>query len=114
MIVSLTLLMARKGELIELGVIEMETYKATWEDEENSRLVQFSVDHTTENGSVEIHSITPTKVSFVCNDTNTVKRSVGVHTDKGRSLLNKSFHAAGMLTELKSEIAVRNESTAAV
>jgi hypothetical protein len=92
----------------------MGTYKATWEDEDNNRLVQFSVDYTTENGSVEIASVTPTKVTFVCQETNTFIRSIGVHTNAGRALLAKQFEQSGRISDLAAQVAARTEFAAAV
>ena len=92
----------------------MGTYNATWEDEDNNRLVLFSVDYTTENGSVEIASMTPTKVSFVCRESKTCTRSIGVHTNAGRDLLAKQFAKSGRISELAAEVAARTELAAAV
>lgn len=92
----------------------MGTYKATWEDEDNNRLVQFSVDYTTENGTVEVTSMTPTKVTFVCRDTNSCIRSIGVHTQTGRKMLANQFEQSGRVGELAAEVASRIEFAAAV
>jgi hypothetical protein len=92
----------------------MGTYDATWEDEDNSRLVQFSVDYTTENGSIEIASMTPTKVTFVCRESNTYLRSIGVHTNAGRELLAKQFEQTGRVSDLAAEVAARTEFASAV
>ena len=74
----------------------MGTYNATWEDEENNRLVQFSVNYTTENGSI-IASLTPTKITFLCQETKETIRSIGVYTEKGRALIAKQFEQSGKI-----------------
>ena len=89
----------------------MGSYAATWEDEDNNRQIQFSVDYTIESGSVEIESITPTKVSFISADTNTCIRSVGVHTAAGREMLANHFRASGDIQRLADEIATRTQET---
>ncbi len=92
----------------------MGSYHATWEDEENNRQIQFSVDYTAENGSIEITAITPSKISFICPETNTCHRAVGVHTQGGRSLLAKHLRAKAELDRLANEIADRTQETATV
>ena len=81
---------------------------AQWEDEENNRQVQFSIKYSFENGVVEIENVTPTKVSFICTETNTIVRSMGVHTERGREMLTEQIKAAGQLDRLKAEIVERN------
>ena len=89
----------------------MGSYAATWEDEDNNRQIQFSVDYSTESGSVEIETITPTKVSFICPETNTCTRSVGVHTTAGQEMLANYFRANGDVQQLADEIANRTQET---
>ena len=89
----------------------MGSYAATWEDEDNNRQIQFSVEYSTETGSVEIETITPTKVSFICPETNTCTRSVGVHTEAGREMLANHFRANGDLQQLADEIAKRTQES---
>ncbi len=92
----------------------MGSYHATWEDEENNRHIQFSVDYTAENGSIEIQAVTPSQISFICPQTNTCHRAVGVHTKTGRSLLAKHLRAKADMDRLANEIARRTQETAAV
>ena len=82
---------------------------ATWEDEDNNRQIQFSVDYSAENGSVEIENITPTKVSFICPESNTCTRTIRVHTATGREMLAKHFRASGNVQRLADEIATRTQ-----
>ena len=88
----------------------MGTFLATWEDEENNRNIQFSVQYATENSEVSLLKITPTKVSFVCPETNTCIRSIGVHTESGRDLLVHRFSTTDRIAQLKTAIASRQDS----
>jgi hypothetical protein len=89
----------------------MGTHIATWEDEENNRQIQFNVEYATDNGVVEINDITPIKVSFICPETNTCTRTIGVHTNSGRSMLADDIRAKADLNLLASEIASRTQET---
>jgi len=84
---------------------------ATWEDESNNRQIQFSVEFVIENGAIEIKTITPEKVSFVCAETNTCYRTVAVWTESGRSLLANAFYESGALDQLRNAIASPNADT---
>ena len=84
---------------------------ATWEDEANNRQIQFSVDYVIENGAIEIKTVTPEKVSFVCPETNTCYRTVGVWTQSGRNLLAGAFHDSGATEHLRNAIASPNADT---
>ncbi len=86
----------------------MKTTLCTWEDETSNRQIQFSVDYLIENGAVSIRTVTPNKVSFVCPDTNTVRRSVGVHTDTAREMLAGQFRNSMGYERLASAIANPN------
>ena len=82
----------------------MQKIEANWEDEENNRHVAVAVEFTRRENTVEIHSLTPKQVTFLCPESNNALRSVGVWTDKGRELLAKQLHAAGYLRQLEEEI----------
>ena len=85
----------------------MNSMIATWEDEENNRHIQFLVAYAIENNEVEIKSITPNKISFVCPDTNTVTRAIGVHTKTGQEFLESKIKEAGKMEKVTLEIAKR-------
>lgn len=87
---------------------------ATWEDEETSRQIQFAVEYAITDGTVKISRVTPGKVSFVCPETNTCLRSIGVHTTAGRELLAERIWQSGRISELVAEIAQRHNLTVAV
>ena len=82
----------------------MSTCQANWEDEENNRKVAVAVEYTRNSDSLEIQSLTPKQVTFLCPESNNPLRSVGVWTDKGRELLAKQLHAAGYLPQLEKEL----------
>jgi len=82
----------------------MNSTLATWEDEDNNRHIQFSVEYSTEKGEVEIHSITPEKISFVCSETNTCDNSIGIWTETGRELVAAQIMASPAIGQLKAEL----------
>lgn len=86
----------------------MNQVMAQWEDEECNRQVQFSVGYKIENGNVEIVTVTPNKVSFICQESNTITRTMSIHTENGRRMLADQIVAAGQIERLKGEIADRN------
>jgi len=82
----------------------LQKIEANWEDEENNRQVAVAVEFTRKENAIEIQSLTPKQVTFLCPESNSPLRSVGVWTDKGRELLAKQLHAAGYLPQLEKEI----------
>lgn len=82
----------------------MHKIETNWEDEENNRQVSVAVEYTRNNDSLEIKSLTPKQVTFLCPESNNPLRSVNVWTDKGRELLSKQLHSAGYLPQLEEEI----------
>ena len=74
---------------------------AKWEDDENNRQIQYSVDYSIENGTVEVAKVTPRQVDFTCEN----KNSVGVHTAKGKAMLAEKIIASGHLNIVKNDIA---------
>ena len=89
----------------------MNSTLATWEDDDNNRQIQFSVVYTTENGAVEIDSITPEKISFVCSETNTCNGSIGIWTETGRELVAQKIQASSAIEQLKTEIVRQSASS---
>ena len=82
----------------------MKSTLCTWEDETSNREVQFSIDYSTGNGAVEIRNVTPKKVSFICPNSNSVLRSVGVHTGRGQEMLSDQFRLSNAFEHLKALI----------
>lgn len=81
---------------------------AQWEDEENNRQVQFSIDHSIEDSNVVIDRVTPIKITFTCPETNTVLQSINVHTEKGKEMLRRQFVKSEKLDKLVTEISEKN------
>jgi hypothetical protein len=82
----------------------MHTIETQWEDEENNRQVAFAVEFTRRNDAVEIQSLTPRKVTFLCKESNVPLRSIGVWTEKGRQLLANQFRASEQIAQVEKEI----------
>lgn len=82
----------------------MQKIETNWEDDENNRQVSVAVEFTRNDNAVEIKSLTPKQVTFLCPESNSPLRSVSVWTEKGRALLAKQLHAAGYLPQLEEEI----------
>lgn len=71
-----------------------------WEDEENNRLVELSIEYLIESGEVSIKNVTPQKVSF----TDQNNRTIGVHTEKGRNLIADQFLKSGKVNQVQQQI----------
>ncbi|TWU21254.1 hypothetical protein [Bythopirellula polymerisocia] len=84
----------------------MHTIETNWEDEENNRHVSFAVQFTRKENAVEIQSITPKQVTFLCPQSNAPLRSIGVWTEKGRQLLAQQFQASGHFADVEATLAV--------
>lgn len=82
--------------------------QVTWEDEETNRQIEFSIQYGLENSDVRIQSVTPTKVSFICPQTNACTRSLGVHTSAGRRVLADRLRRAGRMDAIRSELEARH------
>ena len=82
----------------------MHTIETHWEDEENNRQVAFAVQYKRTPDAVEIHSLTPKQVTFLCPQSNAPLRSIGVWTEKGRELLANQFRASGQVARVEQEI----------
>ena len=78
----------------------MNSMIAKWEDEENNRQVQYSVDYSIESDNIEIVNVTPRQVDFT-NQT----PSIGVHTTKGKIHLAEKIKNSGHLNLVKNQIA---------
>lgn len=78
----------------------MNSMVTRWEDEENNRQVQYSVDYNIESDNIQIVEITPRQVDFKDG-----KNSIGVHTASGKSHLTAKIKAAGQMDSVKQLIA---------
>ena len=84
----------------------MQTLESHWEDEENNRRVAFSVGYTRQAGAVQIKALTPKHITFLCPQSGSEMRTIGVWTEKGRELLVHQLRTSGHLTELERQIEV--------
>ena len=84
----------------------MQMVEANWEDEENNRQVTVSVGYTRQGESIEIHAVTPKLVTFLCPQTKTPLRSIGVWTDKGRELLANRVCNVQLTEKIEANLAV--------
>ena len=76
----------------------MSSTNMTWEDDDNNRQVRFRVDFAAGNSDIEIVEIVTTEVVF--ED----QRTIGVHTPKGRKMLENQIRKSGRIETLKTEI----------
>jgi hypothetical protein len=76
-----------------MGVQKMDSFQATWEDDEANRRVDLVVNYSLGEAGVAINDITPTKVTFLDPATNNELRSIGVWTNTGRRILDRQFRA---------------------
>jgi len=83
----------------------MKSFQATWEDDEASRQVELVVNYRLDQTQVEVHDVTPTRVTFLCSESGQPLRSIGVRTVGGRQLLARQVAAAGRLATMPQEIA---------
>jgi hypothetical protein len=82
----------------------MKTIESHWEDEENNRRVAYSIGFTHEAGAVQVKAVTPKQVTFLCPESKSELRTIGVWTEKGRELLAHQLRTSGHLTELERQI----------
>jgi hypothetical protein len=52
----------------------MQSIQVNWEDEENNRVVELSVQYRLDAGSVAISGVTPNRVHFLCPNTGSALR----------------------------------------
>lgn len=84
----------------------MQKVETKWEDEENNRHIEFLVEYTKKDDEVEIAKVTPKQVTFLCPESKSPVRSIGVWTEKGRELLADQLHESGHVTKLEQSLAV--------
>ena len=82
----------------------MANVQTNWEDDDNNRRVELDVHYQLENGKLDIKSVTPTAVQFLCPQSGDVQRSVGVWTEKGQAFLVRRAIEAGRLTEIRRDL----------
>ena len=88
----------------------MNTTITNWEDDENNRDIEFSVEYSVENDRIQIRSFTPQRVSFRCPQSGEVLRQIGVHTQTGRNLLTRQLQSQpNQVEQLTTVIAEKSQ-----
>jgi len=82
----------------------MPTIQATWEDDENNRIVALAVQYTVDADEVKLHCVTPTTVTFLDTASRSPVRTIGVHTAAGAKLLRKHWRTRGGVERLEHEL----------
>ena len=90
----------------------MNSYESVWEDDETNRKIEVVVDYSLIGEVVQVHGITPKKVTFHEAETNSVIRAIGVWTKKGRDVVVRQMSAKGAVEQLQQEIAESQLATA--
>jgi hypothetical protein len=80
---------------------------AQWNDETNRRNVHFSIDYSIKSGGLSIDAISPDKVCFLDRAGESIEKSIGVHTQKGKRMLTEQLKSSGKLDQFADEIARR-------
>lgn len=83
----------------------MGTITANWEDAETNRIVECSVEYTTDTDRVEIERVTPTSVTFLDPASKTPLRRIGVWTRKGADHLVSKIRQRGGIERIEHNIA---------
>lgn len=89
------------------------TILVQWADTENHRHVQFTIHYSIMRSAILIESLKPIKVTFACPQTNTMLRTIGVHTGKGQELLNTHFMQSVDFEDLLNLLATKHGLMAA-
>lgn len=82
----------------------MADYSASWEDEENNRIVELSVEYQLDQDEFEISDITPVSVTFLNPGSKIASRTIRIWTDTGRRVLARAYQEKVGLEQLKREL----------
>ena len=82
----------------------MGTITANWEDAETNRIVEVSIEYTTDADRVEIERVTPTSVTFLDPASKSPLRKIGVWTRKGADHLVSKIRQRGGIEHLEREV----------
>ena len=82
-----------------------------WNDEAAGRLIKFIVDYSITGDMLHVLDLKPVEVSIVDILSQTVKKKVSVHTQRGQALLRGRFIDSGMLEGLVDRIAKKHDLT---
>ena len=82
----------------------MQSTQVVWEDDENNRQVVLSVQWTDGGSGTEVCGILPHQVRFLCPESRSVLRTLGVWTAAGRELLARQFQQSAQYASLHQEL----------
>lgn len=90
----------------------MGTFVGNWEDEENNRIVQLSVEYRIDDNQIEIESVTPTSILFIDAETHAPVRRMNVWTEGGRRVLARQIAAKQGVEHVRLQIESQLAQTA--
>lgn len=82
----------------------MQLCQASWEDTENNRRIDLTVTYVADGDAIEVKTITPTRVTFLCPSSQQPLGSVRVHRDKARSVLVRQLRERGYMNRLELDL----------
>ena len=82
----------------------MKTCEANWEDTENNRRVDLTVTYVAVGDALELKQITPTRVTFLCPESQLPLRSIGVHRDMARAILVRQLHERAYVEQHEGQL----------
>lgn len=71
----------------------MNTVQTVWEDDDNNRKVEMTIEYVISNQTIEIQDVAPTRVTFVEPTSKDEIRSVGVWTRSGAEMLVRQWES---------------------
>ncbi len=77
---------------------------ANWEDEENNRIVELSVEYQLADDRLEVERVTPTAVSFLDPQNGQVVRKIKVWTETGRRMLLRQYRESVGSEQLQQQL----------
>ncbi len=77
---------------------------ASWEDEENNRKVELSVEYQLDGNRLQIERVTPTAVVFVDPQSGETTRRIRVWTETGRRMLLRQYQESAGSEHLQAQL----------
>jgi len=77
---------------------------ANWEDEENNRIVELSVEYQLADDRLEIERVTPTAVAFLDPQNGQPVRKIKVWTETGRRMLLSQYRESCGAEHLQQQL----------
>jgi len=82
----------------------MQTCQTSWEDSETNRRVDLTVTYVAAGDAIDVRQITPTRVTFLCPQSQEPIGSITIHRDKARSILVRQLRERGYVERLEVEL----------